>query len=46
MGVLEEACIDYPTQKDCLVYCNWLFIIDFLLLTDINNIHKFINNRG
>jgi hypothetical protein len=22
MGVLEEACIDYPTQKDCLVYCN------------------------
>ena len=43
---LKKECIDYPTQEDCLVYCNWLFIIDFLLLTDINNIHKFITNRG
>ena len=50
MEVLEETlkkeCIDYPTQEDCLVYYNWLFNIDFLLLTDINNIHKFINKRG
>ena len=48
--VLEETfkkeCIDYPTQEDCLAYCNWLFILIFLLLKDINNIHKFINNRG
>ena len=48
--VLEETfkkeCIDYPTQKDYLVYCDWLFIIDFLLLTDFNNIHKFINTWG
>ena len=50
MEVLEETlkkeCIDYQTQEDCLVYCNWLFIIDFLLHTDINNIHRFITNRG
>ena len=46
MEVLEETfkkeCIDYPTQEDCLVYCNWVFIIDFLLLKDINNMHKFL----
>ena len=50
MEVLEETlkkeCIDYPTQEDCLAYCIWLFILNFLLLKDINNIHKFINNRG
>ena len=50
MGVLEETfkkkCIDHTTQKDCLVYCDWASIIDFLLLIDFNNIHKFINNRG
>ena len=50
MEVLEETfkkeCIDYPTQEDCLAYCNWLLILIFLLLKDINNIHKFINNRG
>ena len=32
MEVLEETlkkeCNDYSTQEDCLVYCNWLFIID------------------
>ena len=43
---LKKECIDYPTQEDCLAYCNWLFILIFLLLKDINNIHKFINNRG
>ena len=43
---LKKKCIDYPTQEDCLAYCNWLFILIFLLLKDINNIHKFINNRG
>ena len=50
MEVLDEAfkkeCIDYPTQEDCLAYCNWLSILIFLLLKDINNIHKFTNNRG
>ena len=50
MEVLEETfkkeCIDYPTQEDCLAYRNWLFILIFLLLKDIKNIHKFINNRG
>ena len=28
---LKKKCIDYPTQEDCLVYCNWLFIIDFFI---------------
>ena len=50
MEVLEETlkkeCIDYPTQEDCLVYCNWLFIIDFFIAHSINNIHRFITNRG
>ena len=35
MEVLEETlkkeCIDYPIQEDCLVYCNWQFIIDFFI---------------
>ena len=35
MEVLEETlkkeCIDYPTQEDSLIYCNWLFIIDFFI---------------
>ena len=30
VAVLEETfkrkCLDYPTQEDCLVCCNWLFI--------------------
>ena len=43
---LKKKCIDYPTQEDCLVCCDWLSIINFLLLTDFNNIHKFINTWG
>ena len=35
MEVLDETfkkeCIDYPTREDCLVYCNWQFIIDFFI---------------
>ena len=50
MEILEETlkkkCIDYPTQEDCLVCCDWLSIIIFLLLIDFNNIHKFIDTRG
>ena len=33
--VLEETfkreCLDYPTKKDCLVCCDWLFINRFLI---------------
>ena len=43
---LKKKCIDYPTQEDCLVCCDWLSIINFLLLTDFNSIHKFINTWG
>ena len=43
---LKKKCIDYPTQEDCLVCCDWLSIINFLLLTDFNNFHKFINTWG
>ena len=43
---LKKKCIDYPTQEDCLVCCDWLSIIIFLLLIDFNNIHKFIDTRG
>mgnify|MGYP006873565607 CR=1 FL=1 len=43
---LKKKCIDYPTQEDCLVCCDWLSIINFLLLTDFNSIHKFINIWG
>ena len=44
---LKKECIDYPSQEDCLVCCDWLSIINiFLLLKDFNNIHKFINTRG
>ena len=43
---LKKKCIDYPTQEDCLVCCDWLSIINFFLLTDFNNIHKFINTWG
>ena len=43
---LKKKCIDYPTQEDCLVCCDWLSIINYLLLADFNNIHKFINTRG
>ena len=43
---LKKECIDYPTQEDCLVCCDWLSIINYLLLADFNNIHKFINTRG
>ena len=28
---LKKECIDYLTQEDCLVYCNWQFIIDFFI---------------
>ena len=35
MEVLEETlkkkCIDYPTQEDYLIYCNWIFILDFFI---------------
>ena len=43
---LKKECIDYPIQEDCLICCDWLSIINFLLLKDFNNIHKFIHNRG
>ena len=35
MEVLEETlkkeCIDYPTQEDCLVCCDWPYIINFFI---------------
>ena len=29
---LKKKCIDYPTQEDCLVCCDWLSIINFYYL--------------
>ena len=28
---LKKKCIDYPTQEDCLVCCDWLSIINFFI---------------
>ena len=30
-GTLKKECIDYLTKEDCLVYSNWLSIIDFFI---------------
>ena len=50
VDVLEEnfkrECLDYPTQEDCLVCCNWLFINRFFhSLINSKNIYKVINER-
>ena len=48
--VLEETfkreCLDYPNQKDYLVYCDWLYINHFFIVLNFWNIHQFINKRG
>ena len=28
---LKRECLDYPTQEDCLVYCDWLSINHFFI---------------
>ena len=28
---LKKKCINYPTQEDCLVCCDWLSIINFFI---------------
>ncbi len=28
---LKKKCIDYPTQEDCLVCCDWPSIINFFI---------------
>ena len=43
---LNRKCLDYPTQENCLVCWDWLFINHFSWLISFINIHQFINKRG
>ena len=47
--VLEETfkreCLDYPTQEDCLVCCNWLFINYFSYFINSKNIQNLFIER-
>ena len=49
VAVLEETfkrkCLDYPTQEDCLVCCNWLFINYFSYFINSKNIHNLLIKR-
>ena len=42
---LKRECLDYPTQEDCLVCCNWLFINYFSYFINSKNIQNLLIER-